>query len=163
MLTKQLLRSADCNGTFKLFLDDLRFGNIIVDPKTFEMKALIDWELSYSAPRQFLISPPPWLIPNPDPWDWSSEERRDYKSCFSTFLRVLEEEEAMLEIGHGFSTQMQNHSEDGTFWYTQALRELLCCVELMKNWSSELGRPTETLMDMERFVEERFEDKIGLI
>lgn len=159
LLTKQHIHSADCDAPFKLFLDDRRFGNIIVDPKTFEIKELIDWEFSYSAPRQFLISPPPWLIPNPDPWDWSSKERSAFKSCFSTFLRSLQEEEAMLERGHGFSSQMQNHFEDGkiTFWYKQVLREPLCCVELMKNWSSELGRPMETPVDMEEFVKQRFE------
>ena len=60
-LTKRLVSSADCNGPFKLFLDDLRFGNILVDAKTFEIKALIDWEFCYSALRQFLSAPPPWL------------------------------------------------------------------------------------------------------
>jgi hypothetical protein len=54
-LTKQLVTSAGCNGPFKLFLDDLRFGNILVDAKSFEIKALIDWEFCYSAPRQFLL------------------------------------------------------------------------------------------------------------
>lgn len=75
MLTKQIVGSVDRIGPFKLFLDDIRFGNILVDPKTFEIKALIDWEFCYAAPREFLNTPPHWLIPNPDPWDWSFEER----------------------------------------------------------------------------------------
>jgi len=57
MLTKQFASSAGCNGPFKLFLDDLRFGNILVDAKTFEIRALIDWEFCYAAPRQFLNTP----------------------------------------------------------------------------------------------------------
>lgn len=82
---------------------------------------------------------------------------RDDRSSFSVFLRGFQEEEAMLKRGHGFSSQMQNHFEDGTFWYTQALREPLCCVELMQNWSSQLGRPMEKLVDMEEFVKQIFE------
>ncbi|OBT73709.1 hypothetical protein VF21_06167 [Pseudogymnoascus sp. 05NY08] len=53
-LTKQIMGSVDRQGPFKLFLDDIRFGNILVDPKTFVIKALIDWELCYTAPREFL-------------------------------------------------------------------------------------------------------------
>jgi hypothetical protein len=155
-LTKQLVSSAGYNGPFKLFLDDLRFGNILVDAKTFEIKALIDWEFCYSAPRQFLSAPPPWLISNPDPWDWTSEERGVYRSYFFTFLQVLQEEEATSGRDHSFSTQMQDHFEDGTFWYTQAVREPLCCLELMQNWSAEVGQPLETPVDTEEFVTERF-------
>lgn len=42
MLTTQIVGSVDRNGPLKLFLDDVRFGNILVDPKTFEINALID-------------------------------------------------------------------------------------------------------------------------
>jgi hypothetical protein len=57
---------------------------------------------------------------------------------------------------HSFSAQMQNHFEDGTFWYTQALREPPFCLELMQNWSTEVGRPLEMPEDTEDFVIERF-------
>lgn len=155
-LTEQFVSSPSCNGPFKLFLDDLRFGNILVDEKTFEIKALIDWEFCYSAPRHFLNTPPPWLISNPDPWDWTSEDRSMYRSSFPAFLRVLQEEETVSGRDHSFSAQMQNHFEDGTFWYTQALREPLCCLELMQSWSVEVGRPLDTPLDTEDFVTRRF-------
>lgn len=156
-LTEQFASSAGCNGPFKLFLDDLRFGNILVNPKTFEIKALIDWEFCYSAPRQFLSAPPPWLIPNPDPWDWASDEKEMYKAHFLDFIKVLQNEESMLGKDHSFSAQMQTHFEDGTFWYIQAVREPLCCIELMESWSAEMGQPLETLVDTEVFVMKRLE------
>lgn len=96
MLTKQLASSAGNDGPFKLCLDDLRFGNILVDAKAFDIRALIDWEFCYAAPRQFLNAPPPWLIPNPDPWDWSSQEREEYKAHFLDFLKVLQDGESLL-------------------------------------------------------------------
>ncbi|ELR04343.1 hypothetical protein VC83_04010 [Pseudogymnoascus destructans] len=92
-LTKQIVGSVDRQGPFKLFLDDIRFGNILVDSKTFVIKALIDWEFCYTAPREFLSAPPPWLIPNPDPWDWSSEERDVFRIQFLSFIKVLQDED----------------------------------------------------------------------
>ncbi|KFY02556.1 hypothetical protein O988_02086 [Pseudogymnoascus sp. VKM F-3808] len=157
MLTQQLASSVDCNGPFKLFLDDLRFGNILVDSKTFEIKALIDWEFCYAAPRQFLNAPPPWFIPNPDPWDWTAEERDEYKLHFTNFMTVLQDEESVLGKDHSFSARMQTFLENGTFWHLQALREPLCCLELMESWSAEVGKPLETPVDMEEFVARRFE------
>ncbi|KFY89793.1 hypothetical protein V500_05492 [Pseudogymnoascus sp. VKM F-4518 (FW-2643)] len=162
MLTKLFVGSVDCNGPFKLFLDDIRFGNILVDPKTFEIKALIDWEFCYTAPREFLNAPPPWLIPNPDPWDWKSEEREAYKVQFLHFTKVLEDEESKSGKDHSFSAQMRNQHENGTFWYLQAMREPLCCLELMQSWSAEVGQPLDTPVDITKVVEKRFQTQTAL-
>lgn len=162
MLTKLFVGSVDRNGPFKLFLDDIRFGNILVDPKTFEIKALIDWEFCYTAPREFLNAPPPWLIPNPDPWDWKSEEREAYKVQFLHFIKVLEDEESKSGKDHSFSAQMRNQHENGTFWYLQAIREPLCCLELMQSWSPEVGQPLETPVDITEFVGKRFQTQTAL-
>ncbi|KFX88514.1 hypothetical protein O988_08997 [Pseudogymnoascus sp. VKM F-3808] len=159
MPTDQMVGSADCNGSFKLFLDDIRFGNILVDPKTIKINALIDWEFCYTAPRQFLNSPPPWLIPNPDPWDWNSEEREESKVQVLRFIKVLQEEESRLGKDHSFSVRMQNQHENGTFWYLQAMREPWCCLELIQSWSAEVGQPLETPVDITEFVEKRFQTR----
>jgi hypothetical protein len=161
MLTEQMVGSADCNGSFKLFLDDIRFENILVDPKAF-IKALIDWEFCYTAPRQFLNSPPPpWLIPNPDPWDWNSEEREEFKVQLLHFIKVLQDEESKLGKDHSFSVHMRNQHENGTFWYLQAMREPLCCLELMQSWSVEVGQPLSTPVDIAEFVGKRFQTRIA--
>ncbi|OBT82750.1 hypothetical protein VE02_09104 [Pseudogymnoascus sp. 03VT05] len=135
---------------------DVGFGNILVDAKTFEIKALIDWEFCYAAPRQFLNAPPPWLIPNPDPWDWTAKERDVYKVHFMNFIKVLRDEESILGKGHSYSAQMQIYFENGIFWYFQAVREPLCCLELMQSWSAKVGQPLETPVDIDELVVKRF-------
>jgi len=67
------------NGPFKLVCDDLRPGNVIVDPKTLDLKAVIDWEWSYVAPYQFLYCPPTWLILQ-HPTSWISESETLYET-----------------------------------------------------------------------------------
>lgn len=158
--TRQNVGSVDLQGPFKLFLDDIRFGNILVDPKTFVITALIDWEFCYTAPREFLNAPPPWLLPNPAPWDWSPEERYAFKVQFLSFIKVLQDEESRLGKHYGFSEQMRSQHENGTFWYLQAMRELLCCLELMQSWSAEVDQPLEIPLDITEFVGKRFRTQV---
>jgi len=74
---------------------------------------------------------------------------------------VLKDEESILGKDHSFSSQMQNHLENGTFWYIQAVREPLCCLELMQSWSAEVSQPLETPVHTEGFVIRKFETCFG--
>lgn len=49
------------NGPFKLFSDDLRPENVLVDKDTLQITAVIDWEFCYAAPSQFAEAIPWWL------------------------------------------------------------------------------------------------------
>ena len=54
--------SKDDKNDHKLFGDDIHLGNILVDPETFQITAMLDFEFWYIALAQFLNSPPSWLM-----------------------------------------------------------------------------------------------------
>lgn len=118
------------SGPFKLFCDDLQPGNVIVDPETLEIVALIDLEWTYAAPYQFLFSPPPWLILE-RPNSWTSNGMASYNAKFLIFIKSLRDEEAKREKeGHlnfpedqRMSTLMSRSMDDGKFWFEQLLRD----------------------------------------
>ncbi len=62
-------------GPFKLWCDDLRPVNVLVD-KDGKIVAVIDWEFAYAAPADFSRIPPWWLLlVMPEKWpagldDW---------------------------------------------------------------------------------------------
>lgn len=51
----------DESGPFKLFCDDLRPGNFLVDDKH-QLTGVVGWEFTYAAPTGLAYSPPFWLI-----------------------------------------------------------------------------------------------------
>ena len=83
-------------GPFKLFCDDLRPGNVLVDEQTLRITAVLDWEWTYAAPRQFLYSPPWWLI-LAGPLKWFNKTETLYKEKLALFLKTLEDVEEKRE------------------------------------------------------------------
>jgi aminoglycoside phosphotransferase (APT) family kinase protein len=49
------------NGPFKLWCDDLRPANVIMDQND-HIVGVLDWEFSYAAPVEFTYAPPWWLL-----------------------------------------------------------------------------------------------------
>ncbi|THW08543.1 hypothetical protein D6D24_09119 [Aureobasidium pullulans] len=156
------------SGPFKLFCDDFRFGNVLIDENTLEFTGVIDWEWTYAAPQQFLFSAPSWLIlERPTSWTENGESR--YKDNFTVFLRCLGEEEEKRQSQSSFappedkrmSTLMRQSLDDGTFWLTQLVQEAFSFDEeiLWRNLEKavyrrgllEVGVPSEE--DVEKFVE----------
>jgi hypothetical protein len=111
-------------GPFKLFCDDLQFGNILVNNnQELQFVAVLDWEWSYAAPYQLLYSPYRCLLlSRPNDWD---EDEDGYLEQFSQnlecFHRILEEEETSMGAWNGSSPRlsflMKRSWEDGTFWF----------------------------------------------
>jgi len=124
------LSSGDDHQSFKLFCDDMRPSNVLVDAD-FKIVAVIDWEYTYAAPAEFTFSPPWWLLLEaPEYWpgglsDWATT----YEPRLGTFLRVLEmrEEAAMqngtLEHRQRLSGPMRESWETGAFWVSYAARK----------------------------------------
>lgn len=93
---------------------------------------VIDWEFAYAAPAQFSYDPPWWLlIMKPEDWE-KGEERCRYEEWMSvyeprlgTFLRVLREEEARLEVVDGtpLSQRMKESWDSGAWMVNYALRD----------------------------------------
>jgi hypothetical protein len=96
-----------------------------------DLVAVIDWEFTYSAPVEFSLAPPWWLlIEQPQYWPggidaWATA----YEPRLQTFLAVLREHEdahiqsGRLEEQHRLSVQMRRSWESGDFWVAYAARK----------------------------------------
>lgn len=118
------------SGPFKLFCDDLRPTNILLD-EDMKIAAVIDWEFTYAAPAEFSHSPPWWLLLEmPEEWprgvaDWT----KAYQPRLETFLRVLESREdasiASGALGHEqrLSGRMRESWTQAAFWVDYGARK----------------------------------------
>ncbi|KAG7287090.1 hypothetical protein NEMBOFW57_006593 [Staphylotrichum longicolle] len=116
-------------GPFKLWCDDFRPANVLAD-KDEKIAAVIKWEFTYSAPTDFSLGPPWWLLLQaPDDWragldDWVAH----YEPRLQIFLRALEKkEEWLIEQGRlsetgRLSTRMRKSWQTGHFWVVYAAR-----------------------------------------
>ncbi|VBB80894.1 Putative protein of unknown function [Podospora comata] len=113
--------------TFKLICDDLTPHNVLVDPETGEVRAVIDWEWAWFGPRSMAADPPWWLmLRKPDMWNGGVEGGIDdwvgkYPKYLGIFLRALEQEEEKLGKGQevtvpclGEPLENDKVAEDGT-------------------------------------------------
>ena len=109
--------------------DDLRPANVLVD-EGYKIVAVIDWEFTYAAPREFTYSPPWWqLLEKPEEWDSGPMEwAKAYEPRLDTFLRVLrQEEDAAIQRGSLAQTQrlsprMSRSLDSGEFWINYAVQ-----------------------------------------
>ncbi|KAG9853863.1 hypothetical protein KCU98_g3725, partial [Aureobasidium melanogenum] len=161
------------SGPFKLFCDDFRFGNVLMDETTLKFTGVIDWEWAYTAPYQFLFCPPSWLILE-RPTSWTKDEEEHYEEKLAIFLECLEEEEnkrqseTLPELlrDHRMSSLVRKSFEDGTFWFMQLLQEAFAFDEevlwlnlekaLCRRGLLEMGVPNEKYI--QEFVEKKVKD-----
>lgn len=131
----QLIRkynyAADDAGPLIPYCDDLRPANMLVDPETMEIKAVLDWEFTNAMPAQFSHDPPWWLL-LADPASFVDRgalaEFRDlYVPRMEQFLRALtsvEDEDPRADPKeHRLSTRMRRSWETGQFWFDFAARK----------------------------------------
>ncbi|CRK33088.1 hypothetical protein BN1723_016894 [Verticillium longisporum] len=115
-LTTGLGGNSDPDGTFRLWSEDLRPSNVLID-EDLHVIAVVDWEFAYVAPSQFTFDPPWWLLlAEPDWWEGGYQMwMQAYEPRLKTFLRVLEDEERQL-TGAGITEDMESMSlvEAGT-------------------------------------------------
>ncbi|KAI8943305.1 hypothetical protein NX059_001325 [Plenodomus lindquistii] len=118
------------NGPFKLFCDDLQPSNMLADPETYKIHAIIDWEFTHAMPAQFSYDAPWWLIlKGPDMWleHYSMQQFIDnYEPKLKQFLAALERVEARLEPTEPkLSTRMRESWASGQFWFDYGIRKSL--------------------------------------
>ncbi|CAI7583851.1 unnamed protein product [Penicillium glandicola] len=120
-------------GLFIPFCDDIRPSNMLIDPKTLQITAVLDFEFMNAMPAEFTYDPPWWLLlSGPEMWleRCSMEEFLTlYEPRMEQFLRALErvEGETVLECkepsGPSLSTRMRNSWRTGQFWFGYAARK----------------------------------------
>lgn len=108
------------NASFHLWCDDPRPNSSLVDEFN-ETVSVIDWELTRSAPTQFILDPPWWLLLDvPEMWsagmnDWTKK----FEQRLETWISSME----MAEAAAGYNVLPFNLSEymreswtTGRFW-----------------------------------------------
>ena len=112
------------NGPFKLWCDDFRPGNVLLN-EDMHIAGVVDWEFTYAAPVEFSYAPPWWLlIEKPEYWsegieDWARVFDRRLKT-FLTAMRHCEDIDAQYSQRR-LSDQMQRSWESGDFWVAYAI------------------------------------------
>ncbi|KAK1765060.1 hypothetical protein QBC33DRAFT_612748 [Phialemonium atrogriseum] len=162
----------DDTGPFKVFCDDLQPSNMLVDPHTLRITAVLDFEFTNVMPAQFTYDPPWWLVLlGPDMWlerysmaDFVSL----YKPRMEQFLQALERVEAKRTLAHKrleephLSARMRDSWESGRFWFNYAARKSMDIDAVYWNTLHEDGTEeelldNETRVEMEAFVKTKME------
>lgn len=116
------------SGSFRLWGDDFRAGNMLLDESD-DVVAVIDWEFTYAAPTQFILDPPWWLLLDlAETWssgidDWA----RIYDARLKTWLSAMKRAEESIEepspLPVALSTYMRESWETGRFWLNYGARK----------------------------------------
>ncbi|BCR97085.1 aminoglycoside phosphotransferase family protein [Aspergillus luchuensis] len=117
-------------GPFRLYCDDFRPSNVLMNLNTSRVSAVIDWEFTYAAPAEFTYVAPWWLLlESPEDWEGDLHQFPDRNlPRFNVFLEVLRECEDEL-MGQGLllesqrlASRMGESLDNGLFWVCLAAR-----------------------------------------
>jgi hypothetical protein len=116
------------SGPFRVFCNDLRPLNMLVNPKTMRITALLNFEFTNVMPAQFAYDLPWWLILQP-PGIGVSEEKQEFLALFEPrkeqFIHVIERVEARSTLPAGeprLSARIQESWDSERFWFNLVLR-----------------------------------------
>ncbi|KAJ5782274.1 hypothetical protein N7457_004048 [Penicillium paradoxum] len=111
-------------GPFRLYCDDFRPSNVIINLDTSCLSGVIDWEFTYAAPAEFTWVAPWWLLLQ-SPEDWEGDLNLfmiRYLPRLRAFLEVLSDHESklieqqLLSEPQRLSPRMEDSMETGLFW-----------------------------------------------
>lgn len=132
--------------TFRLWVDDLRPHNILIDADL-NIVGVIDWEWAYFAPESYVQDPPWWLmLGRPEHWRGTVLQFRDeFAKSLDIFLKELRAAEEEEHRGEGrnsrptdqrlkalnldadarvqLSDRMRQNWDSGLFWANYAARK----------------------------------------
>jgi hypothetical protein len=120
------------DSPFELYCDDLQPTNMLADPETLKVTAVLDFEFTNAMPAQFAYDPPWWLLlSGPDMWlEYHSMEDflTRYLPRMKQFLRALEQVELRMGMEESesnplLSVRMQDSWKTGRFWFNYGIRE----------------------------------------
>ncbi|RSL49472.1 hypothetical protein CEP54_012406 [Fusarium duplospermum] len=123
--SRATLPSPDNSASFRLWCDDFRPVNVLVDQDD-EILGVIDWEFAYAAPSQFALDPPWWLLLDvPEMWDDGIEDWASvYQRRLKTWLSAMEQTERDTSpVSLPLSAYMRESWATGRFWLSYAARK----------------------------------------
>lgn len=153
----------DEHGPFKLFCDDLRPQNILVDPQTMRINAVLDLEFTNAMPSQYASEPPWWLLlAGPDSYllrgRTLGEFHTAYEPRLEQFLQAMRRVEAARGLQHdaGLSMLMRDAWVRNRFWFNYAARKPFDVEEIFKHFLNDDCKGIECLDDETRGALEGF-------
>lgn len=119
-------------GPFRLYCDDFRPSNVLIDLQNLHITGVVDWEFTYAAPTEFTYIAPWWLLLQ-SPEDWESDLQEFLERfmprlrLFLEALRECEDERAKEEDGvpadsQRLSSRMERSVDTGLFWVCLAAK-----------------------------------------
>ncbi|KAM5352641.1 hypothetical protein ACJ41O_005363 [Fusarium nematophilum] len=147
----------DDEGPFRLFCDDLRPTNMLVDPETLKITAVLDLEFTNAMPSQFAYDVPWWLLLKP-PGIWIGDGKmEDFLDLFvprkERFIRAMERVESRSPPRREcLSDRMRDSWDSGRFWFNLASR---CSFDVDEIYWEALHREGmgEAMLDSEVLAE----------
>ncbi|KAG9240288.1 phosphotransferase [Calycina marina] len=144
-----------------LYGDDLRPGNILINDAN-EVVSVIDWEFTYTAPTQFVLDPPWWLLlDTPEMWDAGIDDwAENYELRLETWLSAMIEAEESAgseckSTEFPLSAYMRESWETGRFFGRREDH-----VEKNELWKTRVHLLSEGARNaMEPFVTRKVEEK----
>ncbi|KAH7317575.1 hypothetical protein BKA65DRAFT_569989 [Rhexocercosporidium sp. MPI-PUGE-AT-0058] len=157
----------DDTGPFRLFCDDLRPTNMLADPDTLRITAVLDFEFTNAMPAQFTYDPPWWLLLK-QPGSWVREGKmQEFLDLFTPrkdqFIRAMERAEAKSSLMVGqpcLSAWMRDSWDSGRFWFNLASRKSFDVDEIYWEALHRVGTVDPildgvTLAEKERFLKQK--------
>jgi aminoglycoside phosphotransferase (APT) family kinase protein len=156
-------------GPHRLFCDDMRPSNMLINPETMEITALLDFEFTNVMPAQFAYDLPWWLILRDPGIEVSEGEagKQKFLDLFEPrkeqFIHAMERVEARSARPAGkplLSARMRDSWDSGRFWFNLASRNSVDVDQiywqiLHKEGLGEAMLDTATLAGKEEFLERK--------
>lgn len=156
------------NGSFKLFCDDFRPQNVLVDPETLTVKAVLDLEFTNSMPRRYAHEPPWWLLLRGPETALDRHKTRAaldgfkeaYESRLLVFLHAMKHAETLRgpvnEDEESLSELMSQSWKTQSFWFSYAARRPFHVEAFFDRYLREdESLDEQTLAGLHDFIEEK--------
>lgn len=140
-------------GPFKLFCDDFRCQNMLVNPENLHITAVLDLEFTNAMPEQYASESPWWLLlVGPEAYLFRGRTIEEFKTVYEPrleqFVRAMQrvEEAKGLTIDKtSLSSLMLESWHSKRFWFNFATRKPLDVDVLFDNCLNQDGRGLESL------------------
>jgi hypothetical protein len=162
--------SINDHGPFRLFCDDFRPQNILVDPKTLRITAILDLEFTNAMPSQDASESPWWLLlAGPDSYLLRGRSIEEFLAAYEPrleqFLEAMGRVERKRGLHHGeksLSALMRESWATRRFWFNYASRKPFDLDQFFMSRLNEGGAGIELLDEevcggLEPFVREKME------
>jgi hypothetical protein len=145
-------------GPFKLFCDDFRCQNMLVDPKGLRITAVLDLEFTNAMPSQYASESPWWLLlVGPEAYRFRGRSMEEflvaYEPRLEQFLQAMQRAERARGIEsneESLSSLMRESWRTKRFWFNFAARKPIDVDVLFDDCLKEDGAGIELLDEATR-------------